>query len=289
MKLPHFYTGCFLSFCLCFSGVASAQSSFPYQINWKHQRIMGSTVLGLGVIDLIVRNQIAPFTQAELLHLDPNAVPAFERGVTERYSEAAAHRSDVGLFLFTGVGIALPVLSLSGDAFQASASSRWQQRGTLGLLWLETNMITGLGTDLVKSLVKRTRPFAYHSLSPLDLKLDPDARKSFFSGHTSVTAANTFFAAKAFADFYPDSKWKPLVWSGAALVPAWVGMERVLAGKHFPTDVAVGYLFGAAIGYLIPELSKPDGLMKKYAAGVRVQVFPVSTGASSGVGVVMGF
>lgn len=289
MKLFSFSTGCFLSVCLFFSGGVSAQSSFPYEINWKRQGIMGTAALGLGVVDLIVRNRVTPFTEAEILQLDPNIVPAFERGITERYSETAAHRSDVGLFLFTGAGIALPVLSLSGVSSQGATYSKWQQRGTLGLLWLETNFITGVGTDLVKSLVTRTRPFAYHSLSPLDMKLDPDARKSFFSGHTSVTAANTFLAAKVFADLYPDSKWKPLVWSGAALVPAWVGMERVLAGKHFPTDVAVGYLFGAAIGYFIPELSKPDGLIKKYAAGVRVQVYPVSTGMSNGVGVAVRF
>lgn len=289
MKLFSFSTGFFLSFCLFFSEVVSAQSSFPYLVNWKRQSIIGSTVLGLGAIDLIVRNQIAPFTEAELLQLDPNTVPSFERGTTVRYSEAAAHRSDVGLFVFTGVGIALPVLSLSEKAIQRSTYSRWQQRGTLGLLWLETNLITGIGTDLVKSLVKRTRPFAYHSLAPLELKLDPDARKSFFSGHTSVTAANTFFAAKVFADLYPDSKWKPLIWSGAALVPTWVGIERVLAGKHFPTDVTVGYLFGAAIGYLIPELNKPDGVLKKHTSGMQFQLYPVSSATSNGVGVAVRF
>lgn len=289
MKLSSPLSVFFLSLLLLSSGFASAQSSFPYQINWKRQSIIGSTVLGLGVVDLIVRNQITPFTEAELLQLDPNVVPVFERRITERYSEVAAHRSDVGLFLFTGAGIALPVLSLSGTAAQASTYSTWQQRGTLGLMWFETNLMTGLGTDLVKSLVKRTRPFSYNSLSPLDLKLDPDARKSFFSGHTSVTAANTFFAAKVFSDIYRESKWKPLVWSGAAVVPAWVGLERVLAGKHFPTDVAVGYLFGAAIGYLIPELNKPDGLMKRHTAGMQLQLFPVLSGTSNGVVVVVGF
>lgn len=278
-----------VSLLLLVAGVTTAQSPFPYQINWKQQRIIGAATLGLGVVDLIVRNQVAPFTEAELLQLDPNVVPAFERRITERYSEMAALRSDVGLFLFTGAGIALPVLSLTSVSSQPATYSKWQQRGTLGLMWFETNLMTGLGTDLVKSLVTRTRPFAYNPVSPLELRLDPDARKSFFSGHTSVTAANTFFAAKVFSDIYPESKWKPLVWSGAALVPTWVGLERVLAGKHFPTDVAVGYLFGAAIGYLIPELNKPDGLMKKHTAGMRVQVFPVSSGMSNGVGVVVGF
>ncbi len=289
MKLYSSITGFFLSLLFLSSGFASAQSSFPYQLSWKRQSIIAGTALGLGVADLIARNQIVSFTEAEILQLDPSTVPAFERRITERYSEAAAHRSDFGLYLSAGAGIAVPVVSLTGSAAQPTKYSRWQEAGIFGLMWLETNIVTGLGTDLVKSLVARTRPFAYNSAVPIGEKLDPDARKSFFSGHTSITTANAFFAAKVFADLYPDSKWKPFVWSGAALVPAWVGLERVLAGKHFPTDVAVGYLFGAAIGYLIPELNNPDGLMKKHTAGMQVQFYPVSSVWSNGVGVAVRF
>jgi hypothetical protein len=50
--------------------------------------------------------------------------------------------------------------------------------------------------------------------------MESDARKSFFSGHASMTACNTFFAAKIWSDMHPNSKLKPWVWTAAAAVPA---------------------------------------------------------------------
>jgi membrane-associated phospholipid phosphatase len=71
-----------------------------------------------------------------------------------------------------------------------------------------------------------------------------------------ATAAATFFAAKVFTDFNPDSKLKPYVWTAAAIVPAVVGYQRLRAGKHFLTDNLLGYGVGMACGILIPELHK---------------------------------
>ena len=78
----------------------------------------------------------------------------------------------------------------------------------------------------------------------------------FFSGHTSSSAYFSFFTAKVFADTHPNSKWKPVVWGSAIALPAMTGYLRYKAGKHFPTDVIVGYGVGAAFGILIPELYK---------------------------------
>jgi membrane-associated phospholipid phosphatase len=35
-----------------------------------------------------------------------------------------------------------------------------------------------------------------------------------------------------------------------------VGFQRIVNHWHFPTDVIVGYIVGAAIGYLIPLIHK---------------------------------
>lgn len=274
---------------VCCPILGLSQSSFPYQLTWKRQGIIAGATIGLGAVDLVLRNQVEGFTEAELQLLDPSTIPAYERGVTERYSVAASHRSDIGGLLAAGAGVAVPAsVFFQGDSSLAR-SQRWRQLGTLAVLWTEVNLITGLGTDLVKSVVLRPRPFTYNTLAPLEERLDPDARKSFFSGHTSLTAANAFFAAKVFADIYPDSKWKPWVWGGAALVPAWVGTERVLAGKHFPTDVVYGYLFGATIGILLPEIHKTPTFKRKQRAGMQVQLYPVSTVMSSGMGLSLRF
>ena len=40
------------------------------------------------------------------------------------------------------------------------------------------------------------------------------------------------------------------------MYPALTGYLRVDSSNHFPTDVIVGYIIGAGIGFLIPELHK---------------------------------
>jgi len=82
---------------------------------------------------------------------------------------------------------------------------------------------------------------------------------SFFSGHTTQSAANSFFAARVFSDYTKSTRAKVLVWTGAALYPALVGHLRRETGHHFNTDVIVGYCVGALIGYLVPELHRARG------------------------------
>ena len=117
---------------------------------------------------------------------------------------------------------------------------------------------TGALFTITTSTVKRSRPFAYNKNLSIGARGESGARRSFFAGHTAATASATFFAAKIFNDFNPDSPVGPYVWTAAALVPAWVGYLRSKAGKHFLTDNLVGYGVGALSGILIPELHKKE-------------------------------
>ena len=82
-------------------------------------------------------------------------------------------------------------------------------------------------TLLTKYTVRRIRPFNFDPNTSLEKKTSVNAKASFFSGHTSITATNSFFTAKVFSDYYPDSKWKPMVWTVAASIPAITGYLRV--------------------------------------------------------------
>jgi membrane-associated phospholipid phosphatase len=130
------------------------------------------------------------------------------------------------------------------------------EAGKITLIYTETLLINAALTNLTKELVKRKRPYNYNPNAPLSKKQEPDATSSFFSGHTSFTASSSFFLAKVYADTNPNSKWKPLVWTGAATLPLTSAIFRVAAGKHFPTDVLVGYIVGAVTGFLVPHIHK---------------------------------
>jgi len=128
--------------------------------------------------------------------------------------------------------------------------------GVISVMALETMLVTNALTSMTKISVLRPRPLVYNDEVPLGSKLARKNKLSFFSGHTSMAATSFFYTAKVFSDFYPNSKWKPLVWTVAAIIPAIVGISRVYGGKHFPTDVIVGYVVGAGTGVLIPHLHR---------------------------------
>lgn len=250
-------------------------SQDPYEVNWKTDGILvGTSALLLGA-DYAINADLEPLTMAEIDFLNKMDINGFDRWATEQYSGAAGHRSDVGL-----IGPAAGALS-SLVIFPAVSQDKFMgQFGKLSLIWLETNLINYGLTDMAKSLTLRTRPFVYNPDASPGEKLEIDARKSFFSGHTSISSANSYFIAKVFSDYYPDSKWKPLVWTLAVTIPAWTGLERVLAGKHFPTDVITGYAVGALCGYFIPHFHLKERQSKLTA-------FPWVGQGYSGVGLVL--
>lgn len=249
----------------------------PYTLDKKLETsLLSFGGIGLG-IDYLVYSQLKPIGADEFMALDADDVNAFDRWATTLNVPGASTRSDVGMYLpFVGVGTLILYIGIN-----KSGNDFWRQTGKMGLLCIESNLLNFLLTDLTKNLVQRKRPYVYNpEFQDQSTEFGVSGRKSFFSGHTSFSATNAFFFAKVYSDYYPDSRWKPLVWTLAVAVPAWTGIERVLAGKHFPTDVMVGYSIGALCGYVIPQLHLKD--RKK-----QMTMFPVIGTDFGGVGFVM--
>ena len=221
----------------------------PYVVSWKKEipYLSGSAAtLGLGAYFRTIQ---PVFTPDELLTLDKNDINALDRFATGNFSKNADHASD---FFWFG-SHAAPLLLL------ANQKSR-SHLGQIIVLYGEAATINLGVTVITKSLFHRPRPFVFNPEVIEEMKLKANARTSFVSGHSSMTAMNTFFTAKVFSDFYPDSGWKPVVWTAAAVIPAFTGYLRVAAGKHYPTDVMAGYALGAAIGILVPHLHRNNPL-----------------------------
>lgn len=197
-----------------------------------------------------LHNRKDVFTEDQLETLDLEGVSKFDRVSCSNWSLAAHQGSNV--FLFSSP--VYPFLTLlnsnvrnSGDAFP-----------TIGLLTFETLALNNALTGLTKEIFKRRRPLLYNPQCPLDMKLSRNATSSFISGHTSNVAAMSFLTAQIYTDLNPNGKNKGLVWGTAAAIPALTAYLRVRAGRHFPTDVMVGYLVGAAVGILVPRLHRVE-------------------------------
>ncbi|MFC1760229.1 phosphatase PAP2 family protein, partial [Candidatus Neomarinimicrobiota bacterium] len=108
------------------------------------------------------------------------------------------------------------------------------------------------------TFIDRIRPFVYYPEVSLNSKIEgAGTQNSFFSGHTSAAATASFFMAKVYIDYHPEMKRKKwLLYAGAIIPPASVGYYRYKALRHFPSDIIVGIIAGAAAGILVPELHK---------------------------------
>ncbi|MFY0625192.1 MAG: phosphatase PAP2 family protein [Reichenbachiella sp.] len=234
----------------------------PYNISFKHEipfLAAGVTLFSTGAL-LSQTSLNTPMTAEEIAGLDTQDVNSFDRGATDNYSIVAASYSD---FFRSSVTL-FPLYFLTNS----------HTKGDLGPLLVMTGevFLSTYGLTLIaKNTVRRPRPFLYNSEAPMDDKLTDNGTRSFFSGHTSHTAAFSFFMAKVISDYHPNASKasKIVLWSSAAAIPALTGYLRIAAGKHFPTDVMIGYAVGATIGVLIPHWHRKE---KKEG---RASVFPV--------------
>lgn len=188
--------------------------------------------------------QQEPLDDEALQQLDATRLWGIDEYSIRQQSLRARATSDRMLYS----SFALPLTMLV-----AGEASR-QDFGRVGLLSLQTILLNSGVTNLTKVLVKRPRPYLYRSEVSLELRERVSSRYSFFSGHTSQMAAMSFLSAGFYADYYPESKARPVVWTVAAAVPAFMGWQRIRAGKHYFTDVLTGYAVGAVIGLAVPAL-----------------------------------
>jgi len=103
----------------------------------------------------------------------------------------------------------------------------------------------------------KLRPVVYYDYFSYDERRGGNNRNSLYSGHTATAAAATFFAVKVYADYHPELGRKKYLLYGLASVPPLIeGYLRMKALAHFPTDIMVGFMIGATVGVVVPELRK---------------------------------
>jgi len=246
-----FTTGLLLLFFSFFSTQAQAQPSSPYELSWKKDI---SLMLGGGIgasTAYIIGAKVDPLSLNEIQSLNSADVNGFDRPATRNWSLDAGKASD--FFMYGAV--LLPVSLLFDEDIR-------QNYKHVGVLLGESIFLTSGLTGITKVVAKRTRPYVYNDEAPIEEKMTRSARLSFFSGHTSTVAVLSFCTAKIYTDHHPGSKLNPVIWTLAATIPAATGYLRYKAGKHYPSDVIVGYGIGALAGILVPMIHKKKGPRK---------------------------
>ena len=164
---------------------------------------------------------------------DRATVPAYDRWAIHDPIELYSNMSDYLLLgLALGTWIDLTATEGSKAAFSSIEATGW----------------TLAATELSKMLFGRKRPVLYTDRAPDEVDKTENLR-SMPSGHTSVA----FALATSYILNTRDRENKfPAILAGAAAVS--IGVLRVAAGSHFPSDVVVGAavgMGGAAVVYQI--------------------------------------
>jgi membrane-associated phospholipid phosphatase len=177
------------------------------------------------------------------------------------HSTAAGVTSDVTVAL----SVAVPAVA---DAFRLGMTPALGE--DLAIL-TETVAVNAAVVTGVKYLVQRPLPVTYDRRDGLPAQAQ--GYRSFYSGHTSTAVAA--LTASAWTLQFRDGP-QAWPWVVTGLVGASVATERVMAGRHFPSDVLVGAAAGFGFGTLVPWLHRRPG---SPAAAVRdVRLVPADHG-----------
>lgn len=160
--------------------------------------------------------------------------------------------------------------------------------------YIGTNLLVGIVLNpLVKNIFLRLRPYMVSDRAACLKAVDGGADVndvaaqgySFPSGHSMNSAIAYGSAARCL-----KRRW---AWITAAALILLVGLSRVALGVHFPTDVAAGWLLGAAVALLIPLAQKKIGNDKLFylilvLLGLPGMFYCTSNDYFSGYGLLLG-
>src|SRR5262249_14907443 len=254
-------------FVLLFGLVAFAQErASPYEFDMKKDLAAMGVAGGLAAVPLFLHvKHSCPSTPSTTSSSTPicsaSNVNGFDRGIAGRSNDAI----DVVSYGAAAAAVGWPFAAMYLDAPNGALTD--------GLVTGQAVLMNLAVNQWVKYGVHRTRPFVYN-LPVNDKTRDKDGSYySFYSQHTSLAFAAGISYARTYALRHPARGRRWLVYTAAIGGGAAVGSMRVLAGRHFPTDVMTGAAAGTSMGVLIPWLHQ-----KRPATGLIV--LPAPSGAS---------
>ena len=181
-------------------------------------------------------------TAANVLSMDRPAI-----GLSAQGSDALSFvTQDLAGFLALGVPLVLHLWRLMkkkilGKQFAALLITDW-------VISVQIAAWNFFLSELAHWLSSRPRPFVF--LDPLSATRTSNYT-SFYSGHTSFAASATLGTLLMLWGRNTSSLVLAVYLAVCYSITSLTGMYRVMAGRHFPTDVTIGALAGFAVAYWI--------------------------------------
>jgi membrane-associated phospholipid phosphatase len=165
-----------------------------------------------------------------------------------------------------------PVAAIAGawatTGPHASEGAGWRAASIV----TESALVSGAVVEGVKFIAARKRPYVRYGNGEASGTYgvsDVGSHLGFPSGHTAwVTSLGVALATTASIE---ESAAAPWLWAGAAVGSVTTSALRMIAEKHYFTDVATGTVIGAACGVVVPLLHRRGGPLSSGSVSVAAQ------------------
>lgn len=174
----------------------------------------------------------------------------WDRPFAGRYSEMPDLISH-----YAGALAVVPVAWAGVALYRGDMAAR--EFGAFSLMFVQALSLANGINLAVRALKVWPRPYIYaESGAGAEKAADAEgeAYGSFFSGHAASAFTVAVFTGAFFSKIYPNSPYKSLVWVSSLSLAGLVGVLRIAAGKHYPSDVLVGALVGAGVSAAILKI-----------------------------------
>jgi membrane-associated phospholipid phosphatase len=194
---------------------------------------IGGVAVGALLVDFVVNPPSTPRWDEPIL-FDTAARNSLRAG-SESGRATAATVSDIGY-------IGLPTYAIIGEAGLVTWLGKGQGDAALQLALIDAEVIAlnGLITGVVQKSTGRARPDATPTATD---------NTSFYSGHTSTafSVATALCVEHARLVIYGNVA-DQIVCPAALTVAATTGLMRIVADRHWASDVIAGAIFGSVVG-----------------------------------------
>jgi membrane-associated phospholipid phosphatase len=210
---------------------------------------------GSGAFDLDLKNDviigssaILAFGTGTLLRNIPNEQSSsfgwIDEGITFEYSEGLDSFSD---YLSLAPLLVMPLLVDKWDV---------ENMTVLGVMCIESAFLTWGIKDILKSIIRRPRPYNYFPSTPGELLADNDKFLGYPSGHTSIAFMGASFSTYIFSKGSSSKTSKYLMGVATFGLATTTAVLRVTSGKHYIFDVVTGAALGSLFGFGVPYVHK---------------------------------
>lgn len=241
-----------LFYCLFYT-ILGAQTPgiSPFGFSWSRE----TALLATGVAGQVIgQYRVKNMTPAGPTDLRRSDLSPLDRWAAGGWNPGASLASDV---LTIGMGGTMIGADLWQHAFGSDSRQPVFEDGLILAEAFAWNAAINLN---VRASRVHPRPFIYDTRAPAADRSEGQAAGSFYSGHASAAFLGAVYVSTVYPMRHPEFEHTGWLWAGSLTAATAASALRVVAGKHFPSDVIAGAAMGSLVGLGFIQLHLKDGV-----------------------------